>query len=154
MGAINYYTSDFITIGFNLNYIDYQDEEYLEDYSELITDYYEQIRYRLKHEQFYYFNVELTPGYYEGFTIDIEFNYKICFDRWNDRNEAQKEITRIKTFLLDCINNFECCAVFPGWVTTYNNHNESIKLLNQAIKEMREAVKQTPTYNNYFRNAS
>lgn len=145
MGAINYFTSDYITIGYNLNNIDYEDDFYI-DY---ISDYYDQVKYRLNQEDFYYFNVILTPGYYEGFTIDIEFNFKVCFDGWEDKKLAQKEITRLKAFLTECINDFECCAVFPGWSTSYTNYNESIELLNAAIKEMRETVKNTPTYNQY-----
>lgn len=147
MGAINYFTSDYITIGYNLNFIDYDDEFY----HEIITDYYEQVKSRLEQEYFYYFNVELKPGYYEGFTIDIEFNYSLCLDGWGDRRLAQKEITRLKAFLTECINDFECCAVFPGWCTSYKNYNDSIDLLNAAIKEMREQVNNTPTYNQYFR---
>jgi hypothetical protein len=143
MGTINYKTSDYITIGYNCDFIDY-DDEFAHD---IVTDYYEQVKYRLEQERFYYFNVKLEPGYYEGFTIDIEFNYKWCFDGYRDKREAQKEITQIKKFLLECINDFECYVVFPGWCTTYKNHTESIKLLNEAIKEMRQEVKNTCTYN-------
>ena len=57
MGAINYYTSDFITLGYNCNWIDYEDE-FSHD---IIQDYFNQIEYRLNQERFYYFNIaELT----------------------------------------------------------------------------------------------
>lgn len=144
MGAINYYTSDYITVGYNLNFVDYDDEFY----HEIITDCYEQVKYRLHQEKFSIFTVELKPGYYEGFTIDIKLNY-CYFDDYIEKQAAQKEITSIKKFLLECINDFECCAVFPGWVTTYNNYNESIKLLDIGIQEMRKAARNTPTYKNY-----
>ena len=143
MGAVNYYTSDFITIGYNLNFVDYD-----EFYNDIITDYYEQVKYRLNQEKFSIFTVELVPGYYEGFTIDIKLDY-CYFDDYIEKQAAQKEITNIKKFLLECINDFECCAVFPGWVTTYNDYNESIKLLDIGIKEMRKAARNTPTYKNY-----
>ena len=142
MGAINYFTSNFITIGYNLNFTDYDDPYY----HEIITDYYDQVKYTLEKTNFIYFSVKLKPGYYEGFTIDIEFNFSYCFDNYREKLEAQKEITEIKEFLLTCINDFECCAVFPGWCTTYNNYNDSLKLLNAAIKEMRETVKSTHTW--------
>lgn len=142
MGAINYFTSDYITIGYNLNNIDYEDEFY----NDIISDYYDQVKYRLDEERFYYFHVTIKPGYYEGFTIDIENNFSWCFDNYREKIEAQKEITQIKKFLLECINDFECCAVFPGWCTTYNDRKKSIELLNQAIKDMREEVKNTYTY--------
>lgn len=144
MSAVNYFTSDYITIGYNLNFVDYDDEFY----NDIISDYYYQVKYRLENERFSIFNVELKPGYYEGFTIDIKFNY-CYFDDYIEKREAQKEITNIKNFLLECINDFECCAVFPGWCTSYKSYDESIKLLNRAIQEMREAVKNTPTYKNY-----
>lgn len=48
MGAINYKTSDYITIGYNLNYVDYEDEFY----HEIINDYYDQIKYTLENSVF------------------------------------------------------------------------------------------------------
>ena len=115
MGTINYKTSDYITIGYNLNYVDYEDEFY----NDIINDYYDQVKYTLEKQRFYYFNVELVPGYYEGFSIDIEFNYKYCFDNWQDKRDAQKEITQLKKFLLECINDFECCDVWPRAPISY-----------------------------------
>jgi hypothetical protein len=145
MGAINYKTSDFITIGYNCNFIDYDEEFYLD----IIQDYYEQINYLLKKEYFYYFNVRLIPGYYEGFTIDIEFNFSVCFDGYEDKKLAQKEITQLKAFLMRCINEFECCVVYPGWCMNYLEHKESISELNIAIKNMRHLIDSTPTWLQY-----
>ena len=144
MGAINYYTSDFVTIGYNLNFVDYEDDFY----NDIISDYYYQVKYRLNREKFSIFTVELKPGYYEGFTIDLKLDY-FYFEDYIEKREAQKEITRIKNFLIECINDFECCAVFPGWCTTYLNYDESIKAVSEAVQEMREAVRSTPTYKNY-----
>ena len=144
MGTINYKTSDHITIGYDCNNIDY-DEPY---YNDFINDCYEQVKIVLDKERFYYFHVALKPGYYEGFSIDIEFNFSWCFDSWEDKRAAQKEITQIKRFLTQCINDFDCVAVFPGWCTRYANYNDSLTELNNAIKEMRQTVRQTPTYNN------
>lgn len=145
MGTINYKTSDYITIGYNCNYINHDDNFYYD----IVEDYYNQVKWTLDKENFYYFHVTLAPGYYEGFSIDIEFNYKLCFDDYSDKKEAQKEITRIRSFLATCLNDFECCAVYPGWCTTYLNYKESLQKLNKAIKEMRQTVKDTPTYNTY-----
>lgn len=147
MGTINYKTSNYITLGYNCNFIDYDDDFY----NDVLQDYFDQIQYRLKQERFYYFHITVEPGYYEGYSIDIEFNFGLCFDDWQDKREAQKEITQIKAFLMECINDFECCAVYPGWCTGYADYNKTIEELNAAIKEMRETVKQTPTYNQYIR---
>jgi hypothetical protein len=142
MGAINYKTSDFITIGYNCNNIDYDDEYY----NELINDYYDQIATTRARYNFYCFHVSLEPGYYEGFYIDIEHNFSYCYNNFNEKREALKEITQIKKFLLECINDFECCSISPGWCTSYADYKTTLKKLNGAIKEMRETVKSTPTW--------
>lgn len=142
MGTINYKTSDFITIGYNCNSIDYDDELYYE----IIQDCYDQAVRTLKKCDFHYFHVTIEPGYYEGFSINIEHNYNYCYDYSEEKRLAQKEITQIKKFLLECIENFECVAVYPGWCTGYANYNETIKELNGAIHEMRETVRNTPTW--------
>ena len=142
MGSINYKTSDYITIGYNLNNIDYDDEFYFD----IIQDDYESIKHLLKSYDFYFFHVTLEPGYYEGFSINIEFNFNWCLNRWQDKKDAQKEITQLKQFLIECINNYNCCAVAPGWCTAYYDYKESLKRLNQSIKEMRATVSNTPTY--------
>lgn len=150
MGTINYKTSDFITIGYNCNFIDYDDEFYYD----IISDYYEQVKETLKNKYFYYFNVKLEPGYYEGFSIDIEFNFPVCLDSYEDKQLAQKEITSLKAFLLQCINYFDCCVVYPGWCTGYEDYKNSIKELTAAITEMRQTVKGTPTYYQYIKKGA
>ncbi len=145
MGAINYKTSDYITIGYNLNNIDFASDDFTFD--NIVQDDYESVKALLKNYYFYYFHVTIDPGYYEGFSIDIECNFSWCFDSWIDKQEAQKEITRLKAFLIECINNYSCCVVSPGWCTTYYNYKDSVNKLNQAIKEIRQHVKSIPTYN-------
>ena len=148
MGAINYKTSDYITIGYNCNYIDYEDEFY----PDIIQDYYDQVKRRLDEGCFYYFHITLEPGYYEGFSLNIEFNFSMCFDDFTDKIAAQKEVTRIKEFLTECVDDFECCEVYPGWCTTYKNYKESLQTINAAAQEMRQTVRDTPTYNYYINN--
>lgn len=143
MGTINYGRSDYITIGYNCNNIDYDDYEYS---GEIIAELYETIQYILKDYRFYYFHVALKPGYYEGFYIDIEHNFSYCYDDYRDKIDAQKEITLIKKFLLTCVNDYELRAVYPGWCTSYADHNTTLKELDDAIKEMRDDVRITPTW--------
>lgn len=153
MGAINYFTSDYITLGVNINdlYDDIEsnfDDEYTRDYytSYYVNDLYDEVENALNNDTFYYFHVQLRPGYYEGFSIDIEFNFGYCLDSWEDKQHAQKEITRIKAFLLKCINDFGLCAVSPGWCTAYYDYGATLAKLNDAIKEMRATVQNTPTW--------
>ena len=58
MGTINYKTSDYITIGYNCDFIDYDDEFW----NDIVTDYYEQVKYRLEQLYFYYWRVKIEPG--------------------------------------------------------------------------------------------
>lgn len=87
-------------------------------------------------------------GNYEGFTLDIENNFPIAFDGWEDRREANKEITEIKEFLIACagLGLVECS---PGWCTGYNDYKGTIAAIKAAIKNMREEVKRTPTWAQY-----
>ena len=147
MGTINYKTSDYITLGYNCNNIDYEDEFY----NEFINDLYDQIKFRLEEERFYYFHVTIEPGYYEGYSINIEFNFSVCFDDYIDKRNAQKEITQIKEFLIECVNDFECVSVYPGWCMGYADYKTTLKEIAAAVREMRDTVKQTPTYNKYYR---
>ena len=142
MGTINYKTSDFITIGYNCNNIDYEDEYY----HEIIQDYFDQAAYTRARYNFYYFHVSIEPGYYEGFYINIEHNFSYCYDNYEDKRAALKEITQIRKFLYECASDFECVAVSPGWCTSYADYETTLKEIDAAIKEMRETVKNTPTW--------
>lgn len=142
MGAINYKTSDYITLGYNLSDIDYDDKFYLDD----IDFEYEGINALLKDALFYYFHITIEPGYYEGFSINIENNYSYCFDDYNEKLQALKELTRIKNFLFYIVNNFNICEVWPGWCVSYKDYNTTIKSIKEAISEMKTEVKATPTY--------
>ena len=142
MGTINYKTSDFITIGYNCNNIDYDDPYY----NEIVTDYYDQVTIARARYNFYYFHVSVEPGYYEGFHIDIQHNFSYCYDNYAEKRAALREITQIRKFLYECVSDFECCAVWPGWCTTYHDYKTTLQMIDAAAREMREAVKTTPTW--------
>ena len=142
MGAINYYTSDYITIGYNCNNIDYEDDFWDID----ITVSYEMVKNLLDKYRFYYYRVEIRPGYYEGFSIDIENNFGYCYNDYLDKRDAQKEITQIKNFLRECITEYGLTVVYPGWCTSYLTESESLKELDEAIKDMRITAYNIPTW--------
>lgn len=147
MGAINYYTSDYITIGVNPDdFREYDENDDVIYYDDYITYLYDDIENALKNERFYYFNVTLKPGYYEGFSINIEFNFSYFLDSYQDRRDALKEITCIKQFLLYCINDLGLCAISSGWCTAYYDYKTTLEKLNNAIKEMRATVNSAPTW--------
>ena len=169
MGAINYYTSDYITLGVKPYEVDdyKNDPDFMEIIKEeygvntdneeaVLNCIYEQIQLdydtdyvnivdELSNHYFYYFHVTVKPGYYEGFTINIENNFGICYDDYAEKLEAQKEITEIKQFLLNCAG-YGLVACFPGWCTGYSDYKGTVKAIKEAIKEMREEATATPTY--------
>lgn len=166
MGTINYFTSDYITLGIKPYDIDdfKNDSDFIEEMTELygeinddlIYDYINDlvdndranIEYALDKWSFYYFHIVIKPGYYEGFSLDIENNFSICFDSYEDKRAAQKEITEIKQFLLGCAGaGLVKCS--PGWCTGYYNYFETVKAIHEAIQEMRDEVKNTPTWRQY-----
>ena len=173
MGAINYGTSDYITMGWRP--IDayeleqdayfmqcladeveecgglYEDKKksieaamysYIEDCFECD---YTNVEYELEKHNFHYFHITIKSGYYEGFYLDIENNYPVCFDCWEDKRDAQKEITEVKSFLLDCAG-LGLVKVSPGWCTAYYDYAETVKAIGEAVKKMRDEVNNTPTW--------
>lgn len=144
MGTINYKTGNYITIGYNLKNINYSIDDF--SYENIIIDDYENIKDLLNLYNFYYYHIEIKPGYYDGFSIDIEYNFSYCLYSYQDKKDALKEITQIKKFLLDCINNYNCCAISPGWCTTYYDYKNTIEQLKNAIKEMQDEIRNTPTH--------
>ena len=131
--------------------IDFETQQ--EDYILYCEDIYGMIKKELNKYNFYYYNITLKNGYYEGFYINIENNFPICYDDHNDKKEAQKELTTIKAFLHFCVDNgLNVC--FPSWCTSYLNYKESNTAIDEAIKEEREKVKDIPTWLYYEQNRS
>ena len=113
---------------------------------------YENISYLLeKKYSFYYFHVVIKSGYYEGFTIDIENNFGVFYSDYIEKREAQKEVTLLKQFLIECagLGLVSCC---PSWCTSYSDYAGTINAINEAIKEIREEIRNTPTWNYYNNN--
>ena len=172
MGAINYNTSDYITLGIkpydiddlrnspdfmdllkNEYHIDIDNEEaVLAEIYEEINNYYDcdkmNFESTLNKYNFRYFNIELIPGYYEGLSIDIKTNFD--FYDYRDKRDAQKEITQLKRFLIE-IAGCGFIQVFPGWCTGYRDYKNTIKSISAAIKEIREDVKKETTWSQYNR---
>lgn len=176
MGTFNYGSSDYITLAFKEYWIsdfdndkdeiidcmidngygessdDISDSEYEDYVYDLIADYeeddYENIKYTLADYNFYYFHVVLESGYYHGSQIDIENNFSVAFDDCYEKREVQKEITEIKKFLHECAD-LGMRATWCGWCPKWFDRKETHKMIDEAIKEMREEVKNTPTWRQY-----
>lgn len=163
MSTINYASSDYITMGARIMSTEdlLNDPDYVSEFGtdldttrNYINDCYENdfenIKCELEKHNFYYYHIVLKYGYYEGFYLDIENNFGVAYDSYEDKRYAQKEITEIKHFLYDCAG-LGLAAVHPGWGTTEFDYSETIKHINNAIKEMRNEVKMTPTWAQYER---
>ena len=141
MGTINYCSNKYITMGLNLNYFDDLDDlekEYQHDFMR------EEIKETLEKYYFTYWTVSIEPGYYEGFYIEIKNNW-LYFDDSYERNDVLKETTQLKKFLLECL----ACGlsvVYPGWCTSYLDQDKSKKDILKAIREMKNDIKQKPTW--------
>lgn len=174
MGTINYMTSSYITMGLKpYDISDFENDadlmleiqEEIKEYGgtvenciyDLIESYYEDDRTNiesiLSRYSFYYFHVEIKAGYYEGFSLDIENNFSVAFDGWEDKRAAQKEITSLKQCLLECAGS-GLVACYPGWCTGYEDYKSTCKAIAAAIKDMREEVKITPTWLQYERETA
>ena len=174
MGAINYGTSDYITMGIkpydvedylnDSDFMDYARETIGEDaneeqikefeYGEISFDYEadyangEEIINRYKND---YFHVVLQWGYYEGMYVEIESNNDMAFNDWEEKRDAQKAITQIGHMLNELASvGFVACS--PGWCTSYADHSQTQKRINDAIHEMRDEAQRTPTWLWYERN--
>ena len=160
MGTINYMTSDFLTIGLNLNDFDFDDikRDMIENYDDLpdpsdseVYDYiYDmegdmlfEVEHKLRDYDFSVFDVEICPGYYEGFSINIKLD---CLYLWDEeeREKAFKEAANIRDLWLWSVYNADCCEVWPGWVTSYKSYEETLKSIDEAYNEMIEEVKKIP----------
>lgn len=164
MGAINFLTSDVITLA--VEPYDFDDvrrdilETYEESEAEEITDnqvyeamedYYlffrEEAETVLRKYDFYNYSVCVESGYYESIQINIKFNFD-CFDDYIEKREAQKEATQLKKCLLELAGvGFASCR--PSWCTSYADYTETVNAINEAIKEERKRLAGVPTWSRY-----
>lgn len=152
MGAVNYSRSDYITLGVKpYDPAAFTDENGIIDYEEMEFCYQndrDNADCIIEKYGFYYFHVSTKPGYYDDFSVDIEFNFPAFFDSWQERAEAQKEVTALKKCLVELTGN-GLVSCRPGWVTGYDDYSGTLQQIKAAIKAMRADVAETPTYRQY-----
>lgn len=145
MGAINYRTNKYITLGLNTNEIEDDEDNfyYIQDIFEKCEKIIE------KSIDFDYFQLTIKEGYYNGFFLDIDFLDFIYFDNIKEKNETIKEATKLKKILIELVETCSLVACFPNWYTTYLNEEETKKEINKAIKEIKSDLQKIPIYKNY-----
>lgn len=111
MGTINYKTSDYITMGARIqNYSDFENDSYfLEEmkeeidrcglenviYSEIEENYNcdrLNVETYLNQHNFYFYHVTIEPGYYEGFSINIENNSQLPITTEKKRDKHKRKL--------------------------------------------------------------
>lgn len=142
MGAINYGTSDIITLAvkpYDPDDLDdltpderaaYIADNYAADYDNAaaIIDAY---------ADFDFFRVAPAWGYYEGVYIALSDNFYAA--SYADKRDALKEATRLKRLLLDLAGvGFIRCS--PGWCTGYSDHKGTVAAIRSAIRELKQRI--------------
>ena len=173
MGTINYQSGKFLTLGvkpydeddflndpetceeLELDQIESEFEK-LEIVSEYISELYKEDYYAIFEDvvskyYFKHFEIGLEYGYYEGFCLPVNGVDYLYFDDSYEKKEALKEATLLKKMLLECVD-YGLVRVSPGWCTGYSSREESIKAINNAIKEIKTEIQGIPTFKQYFKN--
>lgn len=149
MGAINYGSNDYINIGINPDNYWIENENGENEFLDFdIESDYVEVHGILDKYDFEYFAVDVKMGYYEGFYIDIDFDYL-----WVDSYEKPlilKELTQLKKFLLQCCE-YGMVKYSPGWCTGYSDYKTTQKAINQAIGDAKEKIRKYPTWKTYKR---
>ena len=156
MGAINYKRNNIVTLGYNIPKKEEEAEKEAENEKEINDIYFdieeadfEDLKEIFNKYSFDILDVKIESGYYQGFYIDINFNY-VYFDNAEEKQEALKEATKLKKFLFESlkVGMVACC---PSWCTSYCTLEESKKEIKEAIKGLKEEIKSTLTEKNYFK---
>ena len=166
MGTINYKTSELLTLATNIK--TYPNDEEIKDEIEnaridgytlteeeardrlidfnndYINDLYNWCNDEIKKYNFNCYKISCEPGYYDGFSIYIKFKY-FYFDNYQEKQEAQKELTNIKKIMLKAVNDYFLRACEPGWCTAWYDEKETIKKINESIKQERARLKSLHT---------
>lgn len=117
-----------------------QEEQYFYNY-EL-----EETQAELDKHNFYYFNLSIDYGHYEGFCLKLEDdNTKYIYQDSKEKAEVLKELTAIKKVLLELVKNGLLWGCYPSWIYNKLATAETIKQINIIIKELKEETKRSYT---------
>ena len=138
MGAINYGTSTYLcSLGYNLN-------NDVADYEEAQNDQFwtaEEVQDYIDELSLCYYDIELKPGYYEGFYLDIRGDY---YADDEDKQERVEELHKIGRALIYLTNHFNLVNYAPGWCTGYSTTGDTIRYIKNAVKREITEIYNTP----------
>lgn len=136
MGAINYGTSRYITIGDPLTGTS-ETSQYLYQILQAAID-----DLCLKH-----FSVSVRCGYYDGTWVDIDpiYEHDGYLDDYKAKREATKEATQVGKILRKFVR-LGLRQVFPGWCTGVSSKPDTLSALQDAIKDIKDDIRTCPTW--------
>ena len=141
MGAINYGTSTYLcSLGYNLNN-DVADEEEAQN-DQLWT--FDEVQDYIDELSLCYYDIELKPGYYEGFYLDIRDINGDYYSDYDCKQERVKELHKIGRALIDLVNKFGLVSYAPGWCTGYSTTDSTIRYIKNAVKKEITEIYNTP----------
>lgn len=154
----NYIMSDYITIAFDLNlgdrcnYID-DDKESEENQNVNVEFSRKETEYILNcYKLGKFFDLYIKSGYHKGFTICIENLLPSVFKSYEQKQEAQKEITLVKKCLIRLVKECGLLEYYPYWRMGYATKDETLQDINEAIKVMRKEVDESLTEYQYHKS--
>ena len=111
---------------------------------------YEEVKNKLNNYNFYYFDIKIEAGYYEGFYLKLEEkNTKNIYKNTEEKNEVLKELTQIKKLLIDLVKNNFLNGIYPSWINTNLTTTQTIEEIKNIIKILKNEVIKSYTEKTY-----
>jgi hypothetical protein len=93
--------------------------------------------------------VRVEPGYYSGFSVVVNIEPREYFDDYNEKEMAMDDVKDVQKLLEKLLDNYGVNVVYPGWVETWLNYEESKKAIKKAMAELRRQIKAIPCWSRY-----
>lgn len=93
--------------------------------------------------------VRIVPGYYSGFSVEVNLCNWNYFDDYNEKAIAIDDVKDVQKLLDKLVDNYGLSVVSPGWCSTWSNYEETKKAIKKAMAELRRKIKAIPCYSRY-----
>lgn len=72
----------------------------------------------------------ITSGYYSGFSVTVDIDKWEYFEDWEEKERALSEVKDVQELLNKLVDEY-MWVVYPGWVETWLNYEESKKAIKR-----------------------
>lgn len=126
------------------------EEEYVEMINDIVSDIYEWVKRDIDDTKITseIINICITPGYYSGFSVTVDIDDWSYFEDWEEKEQTLSDVKEVQELLNILVDEY-MGVVYPGWVETWLNHEESKKAIKKAMAELRRKIKAIPCYSRY-----